>query len=238
MLSFKIWKGSLSHSYYNSVILLLLYLTHTCCPLRFERSRCFTLETGGEVSACMWISHLATQHNAQLGMTTVLLPVWNSFRRAFLRKQKNTTTRRAPRNGTLFRIQKYQALKEIAPEPVIEKYSFNLQFESFMVSKCVNTATFSSAMTFCHHKKFINRQHLAQITFLPSQLSFIHWDQHVFPSDDMQCIFTKWRRNRLLFQKTKHWADIGLRGGALDHFEVHLDSISNTKLEFERKYWY
>ena len=82
-------------------------------------------------------------------------------------QNKNTTTRRAPHNGTLFRIQKYQALKEIAPEPVIEKYSFNLQFESFMVSKCVNTATFSLAMTFCHQKKFINRQHLAQITFLP-----------------------------------------------------------------------
>ena len=191
MLSFKIWKGSLSHSYYSSFILLSLYLTHPCCPLRFERSRCYTLETGGEVSACMWISHLATQHNAQLVMTTVLLPVWNSFRSTFFRKQnKNTTTLIMNAQlvmtsvllcvwnsfrSTLLKKKKISSTKrdETAPNAVIEKCWLNLQFESFMVSKCVNTATFSSAMTFCHQKKFINRQHLAQITFLPRQ-ALIH----------------------------------------------------------------
>ena len=124
-------------------------------------------------------------------MTTVFLPLWNSFRSGFFEETKQKYNHfnngRAARNGICFssclkllqkhalKIQKITSTKkkEIAHEHVIEKYSFNLQFESFMVSKCVNTATFSLAMTFCHHKKFINRQHLAQITFLPRQ-ALIH----------------------------------------------------------------
>ena len=129
-------------------------------------------------------------------MTTVFLPLWNSFRSGFFEETKQKYNHfnngRAARNGICFSscppseacFLKYKNYKhekkEIAHEHVIEKYSFNLQFESFMVSQCVNTATFSLAMTFCHQKKFINRQHLAQITFLPSQLSFIHCHQHVF----------------------------------------------------------
>ena len=118
-------------------------------------------------------------------MTTVFLPLWNSFRSGLFEETKQKYNHfnngRAARNGICFssclkllqkhalKIQKITSTKkkEIAHEHVIEKYSFNLQFESFMVSKCVNTATFSLAMTFCHQKKFINRQHLAQITFLP-----------------------------------------------------------------------
>ena len=120
-------------------------------------------------------------------MTTVFLPLWNSFRSGFFEETKQKYNHfnngRAARNGICFSscppseacFLKYKNYKhekkEIAHEHVIEKYSFNLQFESFMVSKCVNTATFSLAMTFCHQKKFINRQHLAQITFLPSPSS-------------------------------------------------------------------